>query len=247
MNKKILVLQFRSEDLASDNEFEDVILGIGGLKENEVHRVRLEHGEMSEINLDDYNGVIACGGPYDSSKPAKEKSESQIKSEEKFSEIIKEVIEKDKLFLSICFIGLVNKICDGKVSKEKYSEDPAVVDVILTEEGKEDKITNGISDKFRAIVAHKEAWQNAGEGVTVLAESEGCPFELMRVKNNVYACQFHPDLDVGGLEFRLNIYKNFGYCDPDEIEEIIGGMRGEDVSESLKILTNFVGFCREVE
>lgn len=96
MNKKILVLQFRPEDEASNNEFEDVILGIGGLKESEVHRVRLEHGEMPEINLDDYSGIISCGGPYDVSKSTEEKSESQIKSEKKFTEIIEEVIEKDK-------------------------------------------------------------------------------------------------------------------------------------------------------
>ncbi|MCK4635506.1 MAG: glutamine amidotransferase [Candidatus Moranbacteria bacterium] len=247
MKKKILVLQFRPEDLASDNEFEEAILKFGNLKNDEVHRIRLERGNMPEINLDDYCGVIACGGPHNVSDPIEKQSESQIKSEKKYSEIIKKVIEEDMLFLSICYIGVLNKICGGNVSKEKYSEDPSVVEIALTEEGKNDKITKGIPDEFRAIVAHKEACQNVGENTVILAKSETCPFELMRTKNNIYACQFHPDLDVAGLEFRLNIYKNYGYCSPDEVDEIVGGMKGENVSNALKILTNFIEFCREIE
>jgi len=247
MNKKILVLQFRPEDRASDQEFEEVVLNLSGLREDEVERVKLEKGEMPEINLDDYAGVLSLGGPYDASKPLKEQDENQIKSEKAYSKLLREIIQKDKLFLAVCYIGVWNKVCGGVVSKEKYSEDPGVVDITLTQEGENDKITKGIPKTFKAIVAHKEATQNLGEDTVVLAKSDTCPFELMRTKNNVYAVQFHPDLDEKGLEFRLNIYKNYGYCSPDEVDEIVGRVKGQDVSDSQKILTNFVDICRSGE
>lgn len=245
MEKKILVLQFRPEDKASDNEFEEVILKIGNLNENQVHRVRLENGDMPDINLDNYAGVISCGWPYDSSKPIKDQTDNQIKSEKVYTKLLKEIIEKDKLFFWICYIGVLNKVCWWVVWKEKYSEDPWIVDIKLTEEWRKDKISNGIPDTFRAIVAHKEACQKVAENTIVLAKSDTCPFELLRTKNNIYAAQFHPDLDVEGLKFRLNIYKNYWYCSPDEVKDIVWKMEWEDVSYSLKVFSNFVDICKE--
>jgi hypothetical protein len=43
MKKKILILQFRPEEDASNNEFEEVILKICNLNIDDVHRIRLEH------------------------------------------------------------------------------------------------------------------------------------------------------------------------------------------------------------
>jgi hypothetical protein len=36
------------------------------------------------------------------------------------------------LFFGICYIGVLNRICWWIVSKEKYSEEPWIVDIKLT-------------------------------------------------------------------------------------------------------------------
>jgi hypothetical protein len=55
--------------------------------------------------------VIGCGGPYDTSKPIEEQTNSQIKSEREYSILLKKVLEKDMLFFGICYIGVLNRIC----------------------------------------------------------------------------------------------------------------------------------------
>ena len=44
---------------------------------------------------------------------------------------------------------------------------------------------------------------------------------MFRVKNNVYATQFHPELDVPGLVTRIHVYQHFGYFPPYELDELI--------------------------
>jgi GMP synthase (glutamine-hydrolysing) len=51
--KKLLLLQFRPEDEASDNEFE-AFKKFLKLENDEIRRIRLENGEMPEIDLNDY-------------------------------------------------------------------------------------------------------------------------------------------------------------------------------------------------
>ena len=57
--KKFLILQLRPENEASDSEFE-AILRFGGLSYEEVHRIRVEQGNVEDINLDNYAAIIAA-------------------------------------------------------------------------------------------------------------------------------------------------------------------------------------------
>lgn len=99
---------------------------------------------------------------------------------------------------------------------------------------------SGLPMQFYGIVGHKEGLARAPEGSVVLARSDRC-IQMLRVGRNVYATQFHPELDADGLEFRLNIYKHAGYCRPEEVQQLVTAARRQVITQPVKILRSFVG------
>jgi GMP synthase (glutamine-hydrolysing) len=62
---------------------------------------------------------------------------------------------------------------------------------------------------------------------------------------NVYATQFHPELDTEGLAERIRIYKHSGYFRPDEVESLIAQAQacGVDGTQHA-VLSNFISHAR---
>ncbi|MFC1788082.1 glutamine amidotransferase [Patescibacteria group bacterium] len=238
--KPFLIIQLRPNDQAADGEFE-AFLKFGGLSKDEVHRVRMEQTGIPEINFDNYSGVIIGGGPSCISTPEDQKDESQKKFEADLSRLLDQVVAKDFPFLGACYgIGALSKHQKGIVNKEKFSEDVGGVTIKLTEAGKNDPLTQGLPIEFRAFVGHKEACQNVASGAVLLASSDTCPVQMIRVKTNIYATQFHPELDVEGLIVRINVYKFAGYFPPEDAEPLIEQVKKEEVTVPTMILKRFV-------
>ena len=71
--------------------------------------------------------------------------------------------------------------------------------------------------------------------------------QALRVGGNVYATQFHPELDVAGLYTRIGVYKHAGYFDPDQADEIKAQAARSDVSWPPAILRGFVRrYCQRL-
>ena len=64
--------------------------------------------------------------------------------------------------------------------------------------------------------------------------------QAFRVGANVYATQFHPELDVAGLYTRIGVYKHAGYFDPGEADEIKARAARSNVTWPPAILRGFV-------
>jgi GMP synthase (glutamine-hydrolysing) len=238
--KKFLLLQIRPEDAASDNEYE-AFMKFGGLKPENIHRVRMELYGIPRINLDDYSGIMQGGGPGNVSDPEHKKQNFQKQYEADLKWLLDEIIEKDFPYVGACYgIGAVANHLGGIVSKEKYGEPVGAFDVDLTEAGEVDPILAGVPKHFRAFGGHKEACQNLPDGAKLLATSKNCPVQMFRVKNNIYSCQFHPELDTEGIIVRVNVYKNAGYFPPEEADALIESVKNEHISHPAKILKNFV-------
>ena len=56
----------------------------------------------------------------------------------------------------------------------------------------------GCRATFDAFVGHKEACRVLPADAVLLASSPTCPVQMFRVRENLYATQFHPELDVAG-------------------------------------------------
>jgi GMP synthase (glutamine-hydrolysing) len=238
MIKPFLILQSRPEDEVADNEYE-AIVEFGGIDPADTRRVRLEKTGVPKLRLEDYSAVIVGGGPYcisDDPKPP-----AQIKFEADLKTLMAEVVEKDFPFLGACYgLSILAEVQGGIVSKEKYSETVAATAIALSPEAEHDPLFEGIPSGFLAFGGHKESCQDVPPGATLLGSTAGCPVHIIRVKNNIYGTQFHPELEKVGLALRINYYKHKGYFPPEEAESLIAAAEEVEITEPPKILRRFV-------
>jgi GMP synthase (glutamine-hydrolysing) len=62
---------------------------------------------------------------------------------------------------------------------------------------------------------------------------------MFRVGQNVYATQFHPELDVPGILTRVRVYQHAGYFPPEEMAELIARLTPAVVTEPGRMLATF--------
>ena len=234
----MLILQMRPEDATADSEFE-AILRVGGLSKKEVHRIRLEQG-IPTIDLENYWGIVAGGSPFDVSTPEQNKSQVQKAIEGFYQNLFDQLIPSDFPFLGCCSgNGLLGQYCGSPISK-KYGEPIGSTEIKVTPEGKKDPLLEGLPVSFIARVGHKEACDQVPEGAVLLATSEPCPVQMFRMKKNIYATQFHPEADANEFIIRINTYKNYGYFDPEQAEDLIAEVKKIKTMIPKEILKRFV-------
>ena len=237
--KPFLLLATRAEDEAADGEYE-AMLRWSGLEERDLHRVRLEAGPLPAIDLDDYAGVIVGGGPFDSSDPEDTKSATQQRVEAELRTLLDELVARDFPFLGACYgIGTLGVHQGGTIDRT-YGEPISAVPVSLTAAGLADPILEGMPETFSAFVGHKEACSVLPTTAVLLASSPACPVQMFRVKTNLYATQFHPELDVAGIITRIRVYRHRGYFAPETMDTLIDGVSDAVVTQPPRILSNFV-------
>lgn len=238
--KPFLILQLRPIDLASDNEYE-AFLNYGQLTKLEVERVRMEKEGIPNIDLSSYSGIILGGGPSNVSDDEHKKFPYQKKFELKLSKLLDKVFEMDFPFLGTCYgMGALVKHRGGIVSTAKYAESVGVVKVNLSKEGREDELTKGVPANFEAYGGHKEACQILPKGATLLASSDICPVQMIRFGANIYATQFHTELDQEGIVLRIDIYKDHGYFSPEDAEKLIRNSKKSIITSPMMILEQFI-------
>ena len=236
--KPLLLLQSRSEDEASDDEYQ-AFLKFGGLKPAELTRLRLDMGMRPQVALDDYAGVLMGGGAANFAYDDAQKSPEQREFEAYILPLIQRIVATDTPFLGACLgVGALVTALGGRTSFD-YSEAVGAVDIKLTPEAKNDPLLAGMPAEFRGFVGHKEGVVEPPSRCVVLARSSTC-VQMLRVGRNVYATQFHPELDAAGLALRINIYKHAGYFAPSEAQSLIDTVRREHVTEPVKILQQFI-------
>ena len=237
--RPFLLLATRAEDEAADDEYA-AILRVTGLDEPQLHRVRLEATPLPSLDLEQYAGVILGGGPFDSSDPEERKSPTQRRVEAELRGLLDELVARDFPFLGACYgVGTLGVHQGGTVDRT-YAEPVSAVPITLTAEGRDDPLLAGVPDAFDAFVGHKEACRDLPPHAVLLASSPTCPVQMFRVRQNLYATQFHPELDVAGITTRVRIYQDAGYFPPETLAELIESFSGAVVTEPPRILANFV-------
>jgi GMP synthase (glutamine-hydrolysing) len=235
--KPFLLLSSRPEDEAADEEHAS-FLRCTALPAGRLHRIRLEAGPLPRLDLDAYAGVFLGGGPFNSSDP--EKSAVQLRVERDMSRLLDEVVDRDLPFFGACYgIGTLGTHQGGVVDRT-YGEPVSAVEVDLTPEGRADPLLAGVPDRFTAFVGHKEACRVLPPSAVPLASSATCPVQMFKVRQNVYATQFHPELDVAAIVARVRIYQHAGYFAPSEVEAVVQRLLPAVVTAPGRLLANFV-------
>jgi GMP synthase (glutamine-hydrolysing) len=237
--KPFLLLAIRAEDAAADNEY-DSFLSLSGLGEGELRRVRLEQHTLGRVDLDDWSGILLGGGPFNYSDPVELKTPVQQRVEADLAGLLDQVVSADFPFLGACYgIGALGRHL-GAVVGRRFAEPVGAVEIRLTPAGRRDPLFGELPAAFQAFTGHKEAVSSLSAPAVLLASSASCPVQAFRVGGNVYATQFHPELNVAGLSTRTEVYKHAGYFEPDEADEIMARAARSDVTWPPAILRGFV-------
>ena len=237
--KPFLFLGTRAEDAAADNEYA-AVLACAGLDERDVRRHRLEERELGPVDLADWSGIILGGGPFNSSDPEDRKSPVQRRAEAELRALAERVLAADFPFLGACYgVGVLGGLRGGLVDRT-YGEPISAARITLTDEGAADPLLGELPREFDAFLGHKEAVTRLPQGAVRLASSATCPVQSFRMGRNVYATQFHPELDIEGICLRIEVYRHYGYFDPPEAEHLQAMARRSHVEHPPRILSRFV-------
>lgn len=214
-----------------------------GLTAETLELFRLDVTPLGEIDLAAYSGIILGGSPLNVSDAVK--TPTQIRIESDLQRLIAQVLAADFPFLGACFgIGVLGTHLGATVDGT-YSEPVSAAEIHLTDAGAGDPLLRTAPRQFRAFVGHKEALSTVPDGAVVLASSPTCPVQMFRVGANVYATQFHPELDIDVLRARVYAYLGHGYIDPAEAEDILTELSTVNVAPAHAVLAAFVRRYRQ--
>lgn len=239
MAKPFLIIQLRPEDATADSEF-DKILHYGELEESDVVRLRAERAGLPEIHLDRYAGIIVGGSPFDVSTPVAEKTEIQRAIEADFCRLFDDLIAMDFPFLGCCSGNGLLGLCLGVKVSRKYAEPVGAVELDITDEGRADPLLADMPAQIRVLTGHKEACESLPGEAVLLATNAQCPVQMFRIKQNIYATQFHPEGDPEGFGVRIDVYKHHGYFPPETAEHLKEAVAHEETPDAHRILQRFV-------
>jgi GMP synthase (glutamine-hydrolysing) len=233
------MLSTRAEDEAVDGE-RAAFLRCTGLAPEQLRQIRVEAAPLPELRLDDFSGVFLGGGPFNSSDPASAKSAVQRRVERELAGLLDEIVGRDLPFFGACYgVGTLG-VHQGAVVDRTYGEPASAVPITLTPEGAADPLLAGLPERFDAFVGHKEACRTLPPSAVLLASSPACPVQMFRVGQNVYATQFHPELDVAGVVARVRVYQHAGYFPADELDPLVARLSAAVVTEPGRMLATFV-------
>lgn len=237
--KPFLLITTRGEDLEAADEHA-AYCRLTGLLPEDLEWRRIDRAPLGPIDFERYSGIILAGSPFTVSEPVERKSPTELRVERELAELLDEVVRLDVPFLGVCYgIGTIGAHQGARVDRT-YGETSQAVLISLTEEGARDRLFHELPAEFYAFVGHKEAISAVPESIVVLAGSPTCPVQAFRVGSNVYATQFHPELDTASFSSRVRAYAGHGYFEPDEVETILARAASVDVRASHMVLGRFV-------
>jgi len=236
--KPFLLLSIRAEPAAADDEYA-AFRRFLGVDAPDLHRRQLGSEPLGALSLEDWSGILLGGGAFTYSDPEEAKSPAQRRAERDLLALLDDVVAADFPFLGACYgIGTLGAHRGGLVDRS-HPEPVGPLSITLTDDGLADPLFDGVPREFAAYGGHKEALASLPEDAVLLATSQACPVQAFRVGRNVYATQFHPELDLTGIHTRIDVYATFGYFDPSEAAALHSAADEVEVSHPMTLLRNF--------
>jgi len=137
--------------------------------------------------LEDFDFLIIMGGPQNLHELDKY---PYLASE---IELVQQAIQANKLVLGICLgAQIIGEALGAKTLPSPHKE-VGVFPVTLTQAATNDALLKHFPTAFEALHWHYYM-PGLPEGAELLAYSAGCPHQMFRYQQNVYAVQFHMEM-----------------------------------------------------
>ena len=237
--RPFLLVSTRPEEEAIEAELRSY-LRVSQLEAGDIEQVRFDLGTLPDIDVHEYSGIFVAGSPYDTTSTSK--SATQIAVEEELEHLFRDIADSGIPCLATGYgMEVATTVLGGEVTTH-WAEPPSVVDIDLTEEGREDPLLDGFPyTGFHCYVSHHEAVETPPDGAVVLAKSYNCPVQVMKVADNFYATQFNPDIDSDAIEAQLQKYEDAGYSGTGDLGSLqIIGRYGAGTHQAGQLIRNFV-------
>lgn len=194
--------------------------------------------QLSEVNLDNYSGVFLSGSEYTFGDPPGKRHPGQDELEDQLLEFSERLIAQDFPTLGICYGMHALNLAAGGSLTGAFGEDIGAPVISLTEAGLTDELTGQLPRNFQSFLGHHDSVGTPPAGSAVLAYSELCPIQMLRIGNNLYGTQFHPEIDNEGMKIRNDYYAG-DYFDLEKAETIEKERAAADVDGANYLITAF--------
>ena len=228
--KKIAVIQFRREKQTLDHEIENILDKTNLKRENLVVFNGLID-KLPSVNIDNYDGFIFGGSGNVSVSKDLEDAEFIRKN---IAQLMKDIVENDKPSLFIClglhFLSDMFGVDVVSIPEHSYV---GTLDITLTEEAAQDPLFADLPMTFAVQEGHSDSVCEIPEDAVLLAKSHCSPVEAFRIKDNIYAVQFHPEHNKEDFEKRMGFYPHYVKGKEDSLKI-------NESPHAWKIMQNFV-------
>ncbi len=152
------------------------------------YQVFHSHTNAEFPDVENFEAVICLGCPH---SVATNMEHAYLRS---LYSYVTNIVRENKPYLGICFGSqILAKVLGASVAPNKVKE-IGTYKMTLTQDGKQDALFDGISEKFFAFHWHGDTFQ-IPFGAIHLATSEDCKNQAFR-KNRAYGIQFHFEADI---------------------------------------------------
>ena len=221
--KPFLLVATRAEDAAADEEYA-AFLRFSGLPASGLVRHRLEQEPLGPVDLDAWSGIILGGSPYTTSIPAvgqvggpapgrgRDRAAAHRRARAGLP-LPRRLLRRRACWASTC-PGSSTTPIPSRWDRRTCGSPTRVART---------PCSASCPSASRRSSATRRRSRCCPERAVRLAGSEACPVQAFRVGGRVYATQFHPELDVPGIQIRIDTYKHAGYFDPAHRRRPQGG------------------------
>lgn len=238
-NKKIIVVQFRTDDTVEQDKecIRESFAGTGAELEfiNGVTEGFPEHPEEAA-------GVVLSG--------SSEFYVGRGKDTDAWLKPAGEFIDKlDRMNIptfGLCYGSqMLGVHYGGRIVEDKDLEEVGTLEITLLDAAKDDPVFSALPEKFVSVIGHKETVIDLPENQIPLARSEKVNPHAVRIAGKpIWASLFHPEINKKQLIDRLLSHMEY-VDDPDNFEKI--SEQYEEIPHAAEVLRSFARFAFSYE
>jgi len=186
--------------------------------------------------IGDISALIVMGGAMGANDDARFPFLTDLKT------LIRSVVAARIPYLGICLGGQLLAAALGAEVVYHRWEEVGTLNVSMTQEGRKDRLFEGISEEFKSFQWHHDSFDIPAGGV-LLAASAVCPHQAFRIGETAWGVQFHPEVTEPIIR---------GWCawsrstaaKADTLVADFSSSAEEYRATSCRLVTNFVQSCQ---